>query len=243
MSAQVIRQQIFKFLYLEMEAQNIETSCIRDGSPPEMQFISLLKTLIIRVFEPPDNTSSDEPPSVETLEVDSRSMEASPQAETTLKPTSAEPPPPAQYFDSHFVPERRPKVTPFGRIVDFVAERRVRCIENGNTVGPVWLSWTEWEVTVALFEAGDTGLTLSELAAKVSRWRDMPPSSEAVQRIVSKVTVKFDDAGLPFRGRTENVNPALSKPSKKRRRGRPPKPGDGQFRAYLYEASPCNQRS
>lgn len=99
--------------------------------------------------------------------------------------------------------------------------------------GNPWLTRTEWEVTIALIKAGSNGLTAQELALHVNRWHGTRPSNEAVQRMVSRISVKFEEAGRPHRGRTENVNLTPLEMSGKRRRGRPPKQGDREFRAYL----------
>lgn len=254
-SIQAARQHFFRYVCLEMEKRNIESSYVRDSSPPEMQLISLLKPLVISFFDMVENTSIDEPPPVETFEVDSRPMEtsASPQAEAvivtesankeTTNPSHPGEESPERRLEKHFGPARSPIISALGYILDFSVERRIRFVAPDGNSGTIILSQTEWETALALLEANGDGLTNIDLALKVALWRGKVPTPEAVQRMVSRITGRFENAGMPFRGRTENVHPSSTPAggpilSKKRRPGRPPKPGDGEFRAYLHELSP-----
>lgn len=216
---QTVAVSLFQYFEIEVELRNLEEPRHRETTLPDAaSVVSLLSRFLAGL---------------------TAAIDKAPQAGTTLPvPVSPQSPTEPVTMISCFDNSRRERTTLCGVVIDLNVERRVRYHDREKSPGTLWLSWTEWEVAVALVEAGASGLTAGELASKVTRWHGTRPSNEAVQRIVSKVTVKFEDAGIPFRGRTENVNPSIAPESKKRRRGRPPKPGDGRFRAFLHEASP-----
>lgn len=241
-----------QLMAIESELQRVETLAPRDLPPPLVAiFVGILIQLLTEMGAAMERSGPLKPiPAVvsgaeTTKEPESKPIVADSEAEETT-PTEIFPPKddsPESRLEKHFGPARPPIVTALGCVLDFSERGYVRFELPGGKFDEIKLSPSEWETALALLEASGHGLSHIDLASKVTRWRGKIPNPEAVQRMVSRITGRFESAGMPFRGRTENVHPSGTSAggpisSTKRRPGRPPKANDGQFRAFLHEISP-----
>lgn len=242
---------------VESELQRVETLGHRDLPPPGVALIMAILAQFAGgdaavLNRKPQSALESIPATAPHTEV--AAAEAEPQQPLIVaEPPSCEttiaeifPPEedsPESRLEKCFGPARPPIVTALGCVLDFSERGYVRFELPGGKFDEIKLSLSEWETALALLEASGDGLSNIDLASKVTRWRGKIPNPEAVQRMVSRITGRFESAGMPFRGRTENVHPSGTSTggpisSTKRRPGRPPKASDGQFRAFLHEISP-----
>lgn len=242
---------------VESELQRVETLDHRDLPPPGVALIMAILAQFVGgdatvLNRKPQSALESIPATSSPTEV--AAAEAEPQQPLIVAEPSSRATTPAEIsspkedslesrLEKHFGPARLPIVKAMGYILEFNLEGCIRFVGPGNHFGTIPCSKSECEAALALFKANGDGLSHLDLASKVTHWRGKVPKPETVQRMVSRITGIFEGAGVPVRGRTENVNLSGSLggsqiSSKKRRPGRPPKPADGEFRAFLHEISP-----
>ncbi len=92
------------------------------------------------------------------------------------------------------------------------------------------------ELALALNEAGPEGLTKDELVPMITKWMKNPPSEDAIQRAVNRLSHILAANNIPFEAHSANINASPS--SATNRPGPKRKFDDDLFHAYLEPRRP-----